>query len=93
MILAHFDIFEIFLVNLIREITLTNNIFASISLLFQVLENIEDGLCDVETRAFKDSGIHAGGNLIKIYTKTDLLSDSKVLEIINSKKNYPSVKT
>ena len=83
MVLANFESFESFFQSLIKEMT-SISWHSSNRILLQVMEKLEDGLSTVELRALKDSGMLLRMSIVKIYTKTDFLSDSKVFEIINS---------
>ncbi len=86
MVLANFDVFESFLSKLLNElISNESTLFSNNTIVFQVMEKLEDGISEVEFRAIVDSGIHVKGNNIKVYTKTDELSDIKIIEIANSK--------
>jgi len=87
LILAEYYVAENFLLNLIKELYKGERIKSSLQILNQPIAIIDGGLSQVERRAFLDLGEHIGGRKVIIYEKQDKLTDTLVLDILNSKQS------
>lgn len=82
-VLADFLKFENFIRPQIAEVMPANKLFApQLIILFQVKEDVIDGLCSVEKRALLDSGEHAGAKEVYIYEGSNDLTISQALNYI-----------
>lgn len=87
LILAEYYVAENFLLNLINELYKGQKIRLSFQILIQPIGEIDGGLSQVERRAFLDLGEHIGGRKVVLYEKQDKLTDSLVIDMLNSKKS------